>query len=496
MTNRTRASWLVYVLGALCAGALVTAILIVGPTSQSAAVQRRVVTVADGVVQSTVSGSGNIEASSQLDLGFKTSGVVQHIYVSAGEHVSTGELIAELDPQSAEVTLEQARARLQSAEASLAQEEEDEGESTGAQGSGEGSANAAAAAVGTSTAPDSSTPGTSTPSTSTSTPQTTITETTPASSTTGKATPSTKAKSKTKTESTAKTEARKQSAVTREANLASAEASVRSDHLAVESDEQAVQDTKLYAPNSGTIVSLGGEVGETVSGSGTSKASASSESSASGGSGSGGGEGAAANSGASSSSAFAVLTNLNEMQLVVPLSEAEIVHVRVGQPATVTVEALEGTKLAAEVSAVATLPSSTSGVVDYDVTFSLEQLTDGLKPGMSASAEVVVKQAKGVNVPTRAISGATVTVVHGSSEERRSVVTGLAGDSTTIVSSGLKAGEEISLPISSTSSSTTSLLSRLGSKTGGAAGFGAGGGGFAGAGAGGGGGAPVFRGGG
>ncbi len=46
------------------------------------------------------------------------------------------------------------------------------------------------------------------------------------------------------------------------------------------------------------------------------------------------------------------------------------------------------------------------------MTFSLDQLETGLKPGMSATAEVVVSQAEGVNVPTSAISGGSVTVMH------------------------------------------------------------------------------------
>ena len=42
----------------------------------------RTATVAEGVVQSTVSGSGNLQAASQLNLGFKTSGTVSEIYVT------------------------------------------------------------------------------------------------------------------------------------------------------------------------------------------------------------------------------------------------------------------------------------------------------------------------------------------------------------------------------------------------------------------------------
>jgi hypothetical protein len=149
------------------------------------------------------------------------------------------------------------------------------------------------------------------------------------------------------------------------------------------------------------------------------------------------------------------------MKLVVPLSESEVGSVKAGQPATVTVEALKSAKLAAHVSEVAALSTSNSGVVSYDVTFTLDQLQSGLKAGMSATAEVVVSQAEGVNVPTSAITGGSVTVLNGSKQERRSVTTGLAGDSSTLILGGLKAGERVVLPLASTSG-TSSLTSRLG----------------------------------
>ena len=134
------------------------------------------------------------------------------------------------------------------------------------------------------------------------------------------------------------------------------------------------------------------------------------------------------------------------------------------------------------------------------MTFQLDQLASGIKLGMSANAEVVIKQAEGINVPTSAITADEVTVERGGKQVRQRVVTGLAGNTSTIVLSGLKAGETVVLPAASTTSSgAASLTSRLGGKAGGlggaAGGLGgaAGGGGFAGAGGGGG---AFFRGGG
>jgi hypothetical protein len=192
-----------------------------------------------------------------------------------------------------------------------------------------------------------------------------------------------------------------------------------------------------------------------------------------------------------------VLSDLSSMQLVVALSESEIGHVKAGQIATVTVEALEGRKLAAHVSEVATLSTSSSGVVSYDVTFQLDQMESGLKPGMSATAEVVVSQAEGVNVPTSAISADSVTVAQNGKDVRRRIVTGLAGNTSTIVLSGLKAGETVVLPQAVSTSSGAGLTSRLSSRLGGGglAGAGLAGGGGGGFPAGGGG-AAFFRGGG
>jgi multidrug efflux pump subunit AcrA (membrane-fusion protein) len=486
MTDRSRASWLVYALGALSVGAIAAAFLLIGAPSQSATPQSRIITAQRGVVQSTVSGSGNIQAATQLDLGFKTAGVVQRIYVTAGQHVTAGQLLAELNPQSAEVTLEQARASLQAGEAALAQEEESGGETSAATATG--GSNTSGSGTGGAAKPAASSAAL-TPASTTTAPAGTAPRTTTTTSTTTVPTATKSAPSGSSPGATTTSEKPKESLATREANLASARATVKSEKLAAQSDEQAVADTKLLAPQSGTLVALAGEVGESVSGAGTSKAAAASSSSTDGASSSGGGATAArgaatatgsagssasGSSSSTSSSSFAVLSDLATMQLVVALSESEIVHVRVGAPATVTVEALEGVKLAAHVLSVATLSTSNGGVVSYDVTFQLDQLQSGLRPGMTASVEVIVKQAEGVNVPSTAISAGAVTAVRGAARVRQPVLTGLAGNSSTIVLSGLKAGERIVLPLAG-ASGAASVTSRLAGRAGGGGGLGGGG---------------------
>jgi HlyD family secretion protein len=520
MNEHSGRPWPTYLLGLATIGAVVAAYLVVGPASQSTATATRIVSAQRGVVASTVSGSGNVAAAKQLDLGFKTGGVVSHIYVSQGQHVVEGQLLAELDPESAEVTLEQARATLKTAEANLELEQETDGEGTnssGATGTRSSAASVDDSARAASTTSSEDAPKTTPPSTSveSKTGQQPPAENTNGNSsqsesdtsngttkssksardeepdrgeTGGKSTSSPSSPSS--TNSSGKSSSSTLSSAARAANIASASAAVKSDKLAVQSNEEALANTKLNAPQTGTLVSLSGEVGETVSGTGTTKASSSSSSAS---------EGSAASStstlGRSSAAAgressddssslgssFAVLSDLSSMQLVVPMSESEIGQVKDGQPATVTIEALEGSKLAAEVTAISMLPTSNSGVVSYDVTFTLDQLAQGLRPGMSATAEVVVKQAEGVNVPSNAITGDTVTVLHESKQVRRTVVTGLAGNTSTIVVSGLSAGEQVVLPAARGTSATSSLLSRLGSRLGGLGGGGLGSGAFRGA---------------
>jgi len=505
-------------LALLCLAVIVLAIAAIGPASQSSGQTTRTATAKQGVVQSTVSGSGNVQSATELDLGFKTSGTVTHIYVKQGQQVAKGKLLATLDPQDAEVTLEQSKASLQSAEASLAALEENEGESTSSQGATGATASTASLQTSSSTAysaeiaavsshstarASATTSTTTTPTTTTPTP-TTPTTTTPTTTKKGGEAPATR-KSTSKESTNAPTSATStptvtgtgtpaaseskatQSAATREANLASAEATVKTDRLTVKSDERAVQNTKLYAPEDGTIVSLSGEVGQTVSATGTTKATSSSSStsssassSSSGKTGSTSSSPAGSSEGASSGSTFMVLSDLNAMQLVVALSESEIGKVHVGQIATLTIEALDGQKVAAHVTQVAQTPTSTSGAASYDVTFQLDQDVPGLKVGMSATAEVVIKQAEGVNVPTSATKGGSVTVLRDGKQVSKQVTTGLAGDSATIILSGLEAGATVVLP-SATTGTGSSGASPFGSgRKSGAGGLGSslGGGGF------------------
>jgi hypothetical protein len=101
---------------------------------------------------------------------------------------------------------------------------------------------------------------------------------------------------------------------------------------------------------------------------------------------------------------------------------------------------------------------------------------------MSATADIVTAQASGLTVPNQALRGSTVTVERDGQRTTQRVATGVAGDSSTQIVSGLQAGDEVVV------TSTTATVGRLAgnAQQQGGLGRGAFGGGFGGGGLGGG----------
>jgi len=124
LTEVKKTVWPIFVLGAVAIAVIVLAIEEIGPPSSSARTSTQIVTAEKGVVQSTVSGSGNVEAAADLDVNFQASGTLTKIYVKVGQHVSKGQLLATLDQTSALLTLDQAEKNLTAAEDQLTAAEE------------------------------------------------------------------------------------------------------------------------------------------------------------------------------------------------------------------------------------------------------------------------------------------------------------------------------------------------------------------------------------
>jgi macrolide-specific efflux system membrane fusion protein len=114
-------------LGALAAAAAAAGVLAVsqlGVPSSSARTTTEVVSAEDGVAQKRVSGTGNVAAGTDDEVNFATSGTLKRVYVHEGEHVTKGQILATLDPTSAQLTLAEANETLSAAEGTLAEAED------------------------------------------------------------------------------------------------------------------------------------------------------------------------------------------------------------------------------------------------------------------------------------------------------------------------------------------------------------------------------------
>ncbi|HEX2702544.1 MAG TPA: efflux RND transporter periplasmic adaptor subunit [Solirubrobacteraceae bacterium] len=468
MRPRTTRPWQNYLLAIACVGAIVAAYELVGPTTPSSSTETRLVTVQRGVVQSSESESGNLAPASEADLNFKSSGILTGLYVQPGQHVHKGQLLAQIDPTSASVALQEAQASLQAAQAKLAATEANP---SGSSSNGSAGTSASAAAAGGPTGDSGASSATGTTGTSGTSAQ-----------------PTKQRSAASKTPSTTTSTDPALTRATDAANIASAQAAVSSAELTVKSDTAALAGTKLYAPSNGTIASISGAVGDEVT-AGTGSSSANDGSSGTGASSAlSSAASSSSTSSSSSGSGFIVLADLSSMQLVVSVSESDIGSIKVGQPATISVAALPSEEFAAKVTAISLLSSDSSGVVSYNVTIKLSQNSSRLRPGMTATATIVTGQANNaVNVESAAISsrgdGSTVTVDKNGKMIVTPVITGLVGTSSTQIVAGLSSGEEVAIPISTSIATSTATSSTgsgtLGSSGLGAGGFGGGGGGFA-----------------
>jgi HlyD family secretion protein len=76
-----------------------------------------------GSIAKSVVATGKVEPLSKVDVKSKASGLIKYLYVNAGDRVRQGQLLVELDKETLEAQLKEARAVLQSAESNLRETE-------------------------------------------------------------------------------------------------------------------------------------------------------------------------------------------------------------------------------------------------------------------------------------------------------------------------------------------------------------------------------------
>jgi HlyD family secretion protein len=96
--------------------------------------------------------------------------------------------------------------------------------------------------------------------------------------------------------------------------------------------------------------------------------------------------------------------DLSRLLVDVEVSEVDINNVSVGQPVTLTFDAILGNDYHGEVVEVAQTGTSVQGVVNFKVTVELKDADASVKPGMTAAVNITVKELNDVVlIPNRAV---------------------------------------------------------------------------------------------
>ena len=238
------------------------------------------------------------------------------------------------------------------------------------------------------------------------------------------------------------------------ADMASQEVSLTNAKNSFFTAQKNAANTILLAPTSGTVSASNGRVG--YAGSNTSG-------------------GATTTAGGASSNAFVSIADLSAYEVKVGFSESDASKVKVGQAATVSLDALNNARLGATVRSIDSVSTLVSNVVTYYAYLTITQ-TNGVavQPGMTASVAVTVDSRVNVLLlPASSVTsrGTTATVnveldKDPKKTEERAVTIGLRGNTTLEITSGLDEGAVVVTVRAKVSTAQTTPINAGGTLTG------------------------------
>ena len=141
----------------------------------------------------------------------------------------------------------------------------------------------------------------------------------------------------------------------------------------------------------------------------------------------------------------------SQMKVDVQVSEVDINSVQIGQPVTLTFDAISGKTYHGKVVEVAQTGDSVQGAVDFTVTVVLTDADKNVKPGMTAAVTITVKQVNNALLaPSRAVrlvnNQLVVYVLRNGLPQEVNVTLGASSDTMSeVVSGDLKVGDLIIL---------------------------------------------------
>ncbi|MDR2770501.1 MAG: HlyD family efflux transporter periplasmic adaptor subunit [Clostridiales Family XIII bacterium] len=157
--------------------------------------------------------------------------------------------------------------------------------------------------------------------------------------------------------------------------------SLREAELSYENAAKQLADYELTAPISGSVISKSVKAGDSLE--------------------------------TSTKTVMAVIADMSEMSFTINVDELDIAKVKAGQQAIITVDALAGQVFSGAVDNVGILGTSSNGVTTYPVKIKPDR-TDGLWPGMNATATIVVDSVRDVlMIPVTAVNRGSLALVKG-----------------------------------------------------------------------------------
>lgn len=301
--------WIKWAAGGLLAGAGALIALFWFADEGKTATQFRTAVVTQGDLTVTVTATGNLAPTNEVEIGSELSGIVQTVLVDYNDRVTTGQPLARLDPARFEAVVMQSRAALVSAEARHKQA------------------------------------------------QATLTQKEQALQRFRRA----HALSGGKAPSAGELEASEADLQRALADVAGARAVIDQAGATLRVDETNLSKTVIYSPINGIVLKRNVDPGQTVAAS------------------------------LQAPVLFIIAEDLTRMELRVDVDEADVGQVRKGQEATFTVDAYPDRTFEARITQVRYGSQMTDGVVTYTTLLNVDNPDRVLRPGMTATAEIVVQ---------------------------------------------------------------------------------------------------------
>ena len=278
--------------------------------------------VTRGAITVTVSATGSLAPTNQVDVGSELSGILKSVAADVNDRVKAGQLLAKLDPTRLDAQALQMRASLEASEAQVRQKQATVEEARAQLARLEQASRAGVNLVA----------------------------------------------------SEQQLDAQRATVKRADADVASATASVTQARAALEAIQTDLSKTSIYSPIDGVVLTRSIEPGQTVAASFTAPV------------------------------LFTIAEDLTKMQLTVNVDEADVGKVKPGQKATFTVDAYPDREFEAKLDEVQFASKTISNVVTYPTKLYVQNPELLLRPGMTATAEIVVRDIEdAVLVPNAAL---------------------------------------------------------------------------------------------